>query len=156
MSDLNLNLKYKSAEDFNPEDKGHQIKGWAAVIEAGMTVGNVDGYLIDEAGEVDYVTIMLNNDFRQGTDAEIILFPEEEIEIHDRKNEILLEAITPEFLALYPRYTPGDQLTIEMEKRMRQFFTGGTTRGTHLGSVIKRGRRTTWRHGPLSTDRGIG
>lgn len=153
--DLNLNFKYVSADEFTPKESDQQIKGWNAIIESGVSVGKVEGYLIDEDGGIHYATVLLDELHQNGTEPEIILFPFEEVEPRDNKEEVLLEAITEEFLALYPRYTPGEELTVELEKRMRQFFTGGYSKKSHFSDVIKKGRRTTMRHGPLNTDRGI-
>lgn len=153
--DLNLNFKYVSADDFIPKDSDKQIAGWNAIIESGVSVGKVEGYMIDENDGIHYVTVLLDGLHQNGTENEIIMFPFEEVKRHANKKEIFLEAITEAFLTVYPRYRPGEELTMRMEKRMRQFFTGGITQETHLSDVIKKGRRTTMRHGPLSGDRNI-
>lgn len=153
--DLNPNFKYVSAEDFTPKESDQQIKGWNTIIKSGVSVGKIEGYMIDDDGGIHYATVLLDGLHQNGTENEIIMFPFEEVEIHPKKKEVLLEAITEAFLALYPRYIPGEPLTQRIEKRMRQFFTSGISQETHLGDVIKRGRRTTMRHGPLSGDRNI-
>lgn len=153
--ELDLNFKYVAADEFTPKDNSQQIKGWNAIIESGVSVGNVEGYLIDDEGDIHYATVLLDGLHQNGTEPEVIPFPFEEMERYPKKQEVKLKAITEEFLPLYPRFLASEGITLRMEKRIRKFFTGGTTRVTHLRDVIKRGRRTTMRHGPLSGDRTI-
>jgi hypothetical protein len=157
MSDQDILYPYKfvPSKDFVPNEGGTDIDihNWTAVIEDEIKIGVVNGYLIDDDNGIHYVSVLLKNEYSKDQPGNHIIFPHEEMWKNVHKKEVLLASLNPGFLDIYPVYTPGDQVTIEMEKKIRQFFTSGFSSSLRLRNVIRGGRRTTMRHGPLSGDR---
>ena len=154
-SSINPKFKYLPADLYHPSGKEKDLNGWEAIIQENETIGKVDGYLVDENDHVCYFSIALAEAYWEGEDGKHILFPAEETQQNEKKQTVFLNELSDGFLSVYPVYSPGAALTMDLEKKIRAFFTSGISNEVHLRDVIKHGPRTTMRHGPLGGERQI-
>lgn len=122
-------LEELSGSDFEVADHQPDITGWEIVDSLGNEIGEVEDLIFDrKARKVRYIVANLDLgeeiEIANETDDSLVLIPIGIVDLDENDDEVILPAVSVDFLSTLPQYTPGKIISPAEELAVRYAFLG--------------------------------